>query len=71
MAVFGENSAEAERLEAMWVSQRIVELVGHLQVRGRPAEYGDIAILTRANYSTAELQWALDRAAVPRLSWAE
>ncbi|MBC8165940.1 MAG: UvrD-helicase domain-containing protein, partial [Bryobacteraceae bacterium] len=65
IAAFAENTADAERIEALWVAKRIVEIVGQLPLSGGPAKFGDIAILTRANYSTAELQLALDKFGVP------
>ena len=67
---FGDDAAEAERIEALWVARRITELAGSVTVTDRDgatrkATFGDIAVLARANYSTAELQKALDDFGVP------
>jgi len=61
----GDVNEKAEWVEAQWVAQRILDLTTTLQVAGRPAEFKDFAILTRANDSTGELQRALDRFGVP------
>lgn len=65
-----DAALDAERAEALWVARRITELVGTLQVTAkdgalRTASFGDVAILTRANYSTADLQRALDDFNIP------
>lgn len=65
LTVYGSGGPEVERIEALWVARRIVELVGNLHLADGPAQYGDIAILTRANYSTADLQLALDEFGIP------
>lgn len=60
IVAFGDTVADTERTEALNIAARISELVNSEGVR-----YGDIAILTRANYSTGELQRALDAFAIP------
>jgi ATP-dependent exoDNAse (exonuclease V) beta subunit len=63
-----DSSEEGREIEARWVAQRIVELRGSLLLgEGRPARFGDMAILTRANQSTGELQQALDEFGIPSL----
>ncbi|HYO83668.1 MAG TPA: UvrD-helicase domain-containing protein [Bryobacteraceae bacterium] len=61
----GESNPEAERVEARWVAQRILDLHGTLRIEGEPVKYGDFAILTRMNGSTGALQTALDEFGVP------
>jgi ATP-dependent helicase/nuclease subunit A len=65
ITAFGETGPETEVQEAAWVAHRISELVGTLQTASGPLRYGDIALLTRANYSTAALQSALDAYGIP------
>ncbi|MBC7927470.1 MAG: UvrD-helicase domain-containing protein [Bryobacteraceae bacterium] len=65
IAAFGEGAKETEWVEAQWVARRILDLVGTLSLKSRKAEFGDVAILTRANESTGELQRALDRFGIP------
>jgi ATP-dependent helicase/nuclease subunit A len=62
VCVQGETAEPTERIEALWVAQRITELVSAEQ-----AHYRDIAILTRANIATASLQEALDQYGVPSI----
>ncbi len=56
MVAHGEATAETEWMEAQWVAQRILELT---------TNFRDVAILTRANDSTGDLQRALDKFGVP------
>lgn len=65
MVVPGESGPETEVDEAAWVAHRITELAGSLETEKGALRYGDIAILTRANSSTAALQMALDSYGVP------
>lgn len=65
IVALGEYTEEAERIEAAAIAQRIRELAGSLQLSTGLARYADIAVLTRTNNSTAELQIALDRFGVP------
>jgi ATP-dependent exoDNAse (exonuclease V) beta subunit len=65
LVMFGESGPETEIEEAAWVAQRIAELAGSLETARGPLRFGDIAVLTRANSSTAALQSALDAYGVP------
>ena len=67
IAAFGEKNEEAQRIEALWVARRIVDLVGTLQLGSGPGKFRDIAILTRANAATATLQAALDEYGIPSI----
>ena len=67
---FGDDASQTEDSEALWVARRITELVGSVEVTDRDgsvrcARFGDVAVLARANYSTARLQRALDDFGVP------
>lgn len=65
ITAFGELTEETEEVEAQWIARRVLDLVANLRVGDRPAQFGDVAILTRANYSTAVLQHALDSFGIP------
>jgi len=41
------DDVDGTELEAQWVAQRMLELHGKLRVRGRLAEWGDMAVLVR------------------------
>lgn len=56
----GPKTEETQQIEALWVAKRITELVP-------PARFRDIAILTRSNVATGELQAALDEFGIPSI----
>lgn len=61
IAARAEKTDEAQRLEALWVAKRITELVTG------PVRFRDIAVLTRSNIATGELQAALDAFDIPSI----
>ncbi len=54
----GDKTEETQRIEALWVAKHISDLVP-------PEHYNDIAILTRSNAATGDLQAALDEFGIP------
>lgn len=55
----------SEELEARWVARRIRELEGTLQVKGRPARFGDMAVLVRNSEVLGTLSEAFETFGVP------
>jgi ATP-dependent helicase/nuclease subunit A len=60
-------AAAASELEAQWMAARILDLEGHLQLRGRRAEFRDFAVLVRNSEVIAEFTRAFDELGIPYL----